>query len=157
MASYTATVETEIAADQASVFNHVIPIDLASIFKGHGPLPAVTGVQNQTGPWDKVGQSRTVLLSDGSSAREIITRLEAHHYFRYTVSDFSGGLRFFTTAADGQWWFEPVSSSGPTHVKWSYTFKARSLLSAPVLWFITRFLWRPYMRQALMSCKSQAE
>ena len=70
MSSLSATVEATVKADQATAFERIVPIDLASIFTGYGPLPAVTGIQNQMGAWDAAGQTRTVFLSDGSSSQE---------------------------------------------------------------------------------------
>jgi len=74
MSSFSAIVETEIAETQAAVFEYIVPIDLPLIFTGYGPLPAVNGVQNQTGGWNKAGQTRTVTLSDGSTSRELLTK-----------------------------------------------------------------------------------
>jgi hypothetical protein len=90
MRSFSVTVQTEVASPQAEALNYIVPIDLTSIFQGHGLLPVVKGTQNQTGAWDAVGQTRTVILSDGSSAQERLTGYEQPHYFSYTVSEFSG-------------------------------------------------------------------
>jgi hypothetical protein len=157
MSSFSATVQTEIAARQAAVFEHIVPIDLASIFTGYGPLPSVTGTQNQTGAWDAAGQTRTVTLSDGSPARELLTSYEYPHYLSYTVSGFTGALRLFTTSANGEWWFDTNPSSSATSVKWRYAFNSRSVFAAPILWLIANFLWRGYMRKALMLSKAQIE
>jgi hypothetical protein len=157
MSSFSAIVETEIAETQAAVFEYIVPIDLSLIFTGYGPLPSVNGVQNQTGGWNKAGQTRTVTLSDGSTARELLTKYDRPDYFSYTVSDFSGILRFLTTSANGEWWFETNPSSMATSVKWSYAFSSRSLFVAPVLWFITSFLWRGYMHKAIKLCKYKIE
>lgn len=157
MSSFSATVETEIVGQQAAIFDHIVPIDLTSIFTGYGPLPAVSGVQDQTGGWNAAGQTRTVTFSDGSSAREWLTKYEHPHYFSYMLSDFSGVLRFLTKSANGEWWFKTNPSKGTTQVKWSYEFKTRSLPTAPILWLITNFLWRGYMHKALMQSKSQIE
>ena len=157
MSSFTAVVETEIAETQAAVFEYIVPIDLPQIFTGYGPLPAVNGVQNQTGGWNEAGQTRTVTLSDGSTACELLTKYDYPHYFSYTVSDFSGVLRFLTVSANGEWWFETNPSSGATSVKWSYSFNSGSLIAAPVLWFITSFLWRGYMNKAIKLCKFHIE
>ena len=62
---------------------------------GYGPLPAVARVENQTGKWDAVGQTRTIRLADGTTARETLTSYDAPYYFAYTVSDVTGALRFF--------------------------------------------------------------
>jgi hypothetical protein len=37
----------DVAANQVNTFEHIVPIDLSSIFRGYGPLPAVTATQNQ--------------------------------------------------------------------------------------------------------------
>lgn len=157
MSLLSATVEADIKANQSVVFEHIVPIDLASIFRGYGPLPAVTNTQNQTGAWDAAGQTRTVLLSDGSSARELLTKYEYPHYFSYTVSGFTGVLRFLTTSANGEWWFNSDALSSKTHVKWHYAFNARSIFAAPVLWFIVKILWYGYMNKALALARLQVE
>ena len=153
----SATVETDIQADQSTTFMHIVPVDLTSIFRGYGPLPAVVGTQHQTGAWNAVGQTRTVLLSDGSSARELITKYEYPHHFGYTVSDFTGVLRFLITSANGEWWFSSDVSSGKTNVEWRYAFTERSILAVPILWFIMKMLWYGYMDKALALCKVQIE
>ena len=156
MSSLSATVEAVVKADQSAAFGHIVPIDLTSVFTGYGPLPAVTGVRNQTGPWDAAGQTRTVELSDGSSAQELLTGYEHPSHFSYTVSGFTGTLRFLTSRAHGEWWFNSVGS-GRTHITWRYTFDARSVFLVPVLLFITKVLWRGYMRKALWLTQVQVE
>lgn len=148
----TAIVESRVSASREQVFELIVPIDLTSIFVGMGPLPAVIGARDQTGQWDAAGQTRTVLLSDGTSASELLTEYRHPEYFAYTVSRFTGPFGWLVDRAEGEWWF---SSSGAalTDIRWSYTFVSRSLLAAPVLWLITKVLWRSYMKKALgMAC-----
>jgi Polyketide cyclase / dehydrase and lipid transport len=156
MPSLSAEVQVTANADQAAVFAHIVPIDLGSIFTGYGPLPAVTGTQDQVGAWDAVGQTRTVNLSDGSSAQELLTAYERPSYFSYTVSGFTGALRHFTSSAKGEWWFTTVGR-GRTNIKWRYAFNPKSALAVPILWFIANVLWRNYMRKALQLSKLQVE
>jgi hypothetical protein len=146
----------ETAVSREVAFERIAPIDLTTIFAGYGPLPAVTGVEEQTGAWDAAGQTRTVLLSDGSSARESLTNYEHPHYFGYTVSEFTGTLGLLASSATGEWWFIGV---GPdrTRIKWRYTFNAKSAFAAPILWIITHVLWRGYMRSALKLSVQQLE
>ena len=155
--SLPASVETVVAADEARCFLHIVPIDLAGIFTGYGPLPAVTGTRGQSGGWDAAGQTRTVLLSDGSTAQERLTGYRHPDYFSYTVGGFSGSLRFLAASAQGEWWFEPVPSAAATRIRWRYAFTARSVWVAPLLWFIATVLWRGYMRKALRLVKAQLE
>lgn len=156
MASLATTVETIIDVPRERAFWGIVPIDLRSIFTGFGPLPAVTGITDQVGNWDAVGQTRSVTLSDGSSAREGITGYKNPQYFSYTVSGFTGVFRFLTTSANGEWWFEPVSESR-THIKWRYAYHSRNVAAIPLLWFIVNVLWRGYMKKALSLSKRQIE
>ena len=102
MSSLSAIIETIVKADQAKTFEHIVPIDLKTIFTGYGPLPGVKATQDQVGAWNAAGQTRTVNLTDGSSAQELLTKYEYPNYFSYTVSGFTGVLRFLTTSANGQ-------------------------------------------------------
>ena len=156
MASLATTVETILSVPREQAFLGIVPIDLRSIFTGFGPLPAVTGITDQVGGWDAAGQTRSVTLSDGSSAREELTQYEKPRYFSYTVSGFTGTLRFLVASADGEWWFEPVSEV-KTSVKWRYAFNARNLAAIPLVWFIANVLWRGYMTKALSLSKRQIE
>ena len=148
MKPLSTTVEIKIAANQLAAFEHIVPIDLSSIFTGYGILPAVTGTQNQVGAWDTAGQTRTVHFADNSSARELLTTYAYPHYFSYTLSDFTGSLGLLASSAKGEWWFN-TDISGKTTIKWHYTFNARSIFAVPVLWFVANFLWRGYMNKAL--------
>lgn len=150
----TATVDTEFAVPRAQAFAHIVPINLPAIFTGYGPLPAVTATREQTGAWDAAGQTRTVQLSDGSTARERLTAYELPQYFAYTVSEFSGVLRFLAREARGEWWFVE-RGSGRTGIRWRYEFRPRYWLAVPLLALITRLLWRGYMAKALRLARQQ--
>jgi hypothetical protein len=155
----SSVVSIEVSVNITAAFSHVVPIDLRSIFKGYGLfLPAVIGVQAQTGDWDAIGQTRTVHLSDGSSAKELLSQYQEPDYFAYVVSDFSGILGFLITSAVGEWWFESYSSShNSTLIRWNYTFIPKSLLAVPILWIVNKFLWAGYMRSVISQVKSQLD
>ena len=157
MKTYSASVEADINAPQKKTFEHIVPIDLTSIFKGYGPLPAVLGTRDQKGAWNEAGQTRTVVMSDGSSAQELLTEYDYPSHFSYKVSNFKGALRAIVTSANGEWWFDPMTTSQRTHIRWTYVFTARSSFSAPIVWFITKFLWKGYMKKALFISKEQIE
>lgn len=157
MRSFATEVEAIVQAPLAQAFEQIVPIDLPSIFKGFGPLPAVTGTRNQTGGWDAAGQTRTVLLSDDSSAQERLTQYQHPKYFAYTVSGFTGILRFFATEAHGQWWFTEGASSTSTSIRWRYAFVSKSALVAPIVWLIANTLWHGYMRRALALSRQMVE
>src|SRR4051812_22571665 len=87
------TVEGEARTSADRAFGVIAPIDLTRIFRGFGPLPAVTGTREQTGGWDHAGATRVVELADGSEAREEITAYAAPMHFAYRLAGFSGPLR----------------------------------------------------------------
>lgn len=157
MRSTAAEVQTTVEAPAEQAFEHIVPIDLTSIFTGYGPLPAVTGTRGQTGGWNAAGQTRTVQLSDGSSAQEALTAYDYPKRFAYTVKGFTGVLRFFTREAHGEWWFERVPGQEATAIRWRYEFVSRAKFLEPLVCLITQQLWRRYMRKALSLSKAQVE
>jgi len=150
-------VQTIIEASTEDAFRHIVPIDLTSIFTGYGPLPAVTETRDQTGSWDAEGRTRTVVFSDGSSAQESLTGYEYPIHFTYRIRGFTGVLRFFTSEARGEWWFEHVPGRHATAIRWSYAFVSRAKFLEPLVCLFTQRLWRGYMRRALSLSKAQVE
>jgi hypothetical protein len=63
MLQTTSTAIGNTHVDRDTTFCFIVPIDLTTIFRGYGPLPAVVGTTDQTGAWDAAGQSRTILSS----------------------------------------------------------------------------------------------
>jgi hypothetical protein len=157
MPSTTAVVETTIDASTEIAFEHIVPIDLPSIFTGYGPLPAVTRTRDQSGSWDAAGRTRTVEFSDGSTAQESLTGYEYPARFTYRIKGFTGVLRFFASEALGEWHFEHVPGGLSTQVRWSYEFVSRARFLQPLVGLFTRTLWRGYMEKALSLAKAQVE
>lgn len=157
MASKTVQVHASIAAPVDRVFRHIVPIDLTTIFTGYGPLPAVVDTRDQSGGWDGSGQTRTVHLSDGSTAKEYLIAYDRPNSFSYIVSEFSGPLGYLAREARGHWSFSQHDGEAPTMVVWKYTFYARSWIAYSMLWLIAVFLWRGYMRKALHIAQQQLE
>jgi hypothetical protein len=149
------TVETDVRAPLEATFLAIVPIDLARIFRGLGPLPAVTGTREQTGGWDHVGASRIVELSDGSHAHEQLMAYEPPRHFAYRVDGFTGPLRRLVSHADGAWWFSDAGG-GVTHVRWRYVF-APCAARASVVRAVIAPLWGVYERRALRLAASEAE
>jgi hypothetical protein len=158
LTTISSMVSGKVGVDAIEAFRIVVPIDLRVIFRGYGLLPAVIGTSGQTGNWDGIGQTRTVHLSDGSDAREMITEYQTPDYFSYIVSDFSGSLGYLITSATGKWWFENSdSSSNVTVIRWSYTFIPKSFITVPILWIVNKFLWAGYMQSVMSRLKLQID
>ena len=157
MSSFATEVRAIVNAPPTETFERIVPIDLPSVFPGFGPLPAVSGTRDQTGGWDAAGQTRTILLADGSSAHETLTEYRYPGHFAYDVRGFTGILGRLAKEAHGEWWFDQGSSGASTAVRWRYAFTSRSAPVSPIVWFITKVLWRGYMRRSLTLAKVQVE
>jgi hypothetical protein len=148
MPSVTTTVSIRIDRAREPLFDWFIPIELPRILTGWGPVPAVIGTRDQSGPWDTVGSRRTVELADGSTAHERVTLYERPSAFGYTVDGFSGTVRHAAVEGRGRWTFD---AAGPeaTDVRWTYTFQARSRAAALLLTPVVKIAWRGFMARAL--------
>lgn len=133
------TVKAVARASIETTFDAIVPIALPEMFTGFGPLPAVTATREQTGEWDHAGATRTVVLADGSPAREEITSHERPHYFANRVSGFTARFRLLVRGARGEWWFSPASGEG-TRVRWRYTFEPRGA-ARPIVALAVARLW----------------
>ena len=142
------TVSAKVKAPIDQTFITIAPIHLPLIFRGYGPLPAVTKTRDQVGDWNAPGQTRTVLLSDNSTLQERLNIYERPATFAYTVSNFTGILNFLVESAEGEWNFTQIGDL--TQIKWVYEFKPKSFLVWPLVAMIAKFLWQGYMNKALL-------
>jgi hypothetical protein len=142
-----------IPVSQKAAFDGTAPIPLPTLFhRWYGPIPPIKAVKDQTGDWDAVGKSRTVLLTGGGSMREELTSYQAPASFGYTLSDVRGPLAPLVDHVQGLWAFEPVGTG--TKITWRWTIHPRSAFVAPVLPVFAK-LWLGYARQSLEELSNQ--
>ena len=142
-----------IPLGQKDVFRDMVPMPLPQLFRRwYGPIPPIKEVRGQTGDWDSVGQSRTVVLVGGGSMLEQLTQFDPPHSFGYTLSEIKGPLSPLVGRVDGVWMFEPFGSG--TNVTWRWTIHPRSGLTAPLLPVFGK-LWKGYARQSLEALSKQ--
>ncbi|HKP08542.1 MAG TPA: SRPBCC family protein [Microbacterium sp.] len=140
------TVQTRSPLAPGELFAFVVPVDLALVFRGWGPFPGVRGTENQTGAWDRAGQSRSPQLSDGSTAFEQLTEYTKGHSFAYELSAFTGQMRHLVRGVRGEWTFTPDGTG--TVVRWTYEFSPLAGRRFVIQWLVAP-LWRRYMVSAL--------
>ena len=165
------TVEGAAAVSAREAFERVVPRDDSTLFRGFLVLPAVVGVSEQTGPWDRAGEQRTVHLSDGSSFREELTRFvppatrDASGAFDYRVTAYTKLLALLVSDAEARWRFLPATSVGATGestgaarsvIRWSYGFRPRRGRTLVVRLLIGP-IWKVYMRRSMSECVRVAE
>ncbi|MFQ5564026.1 MAG: SRPBCC family protein [Parvularculaceae bacterium] len=148
MSAISTVVTASVEAPLARTFEIAVPIDVLAVMKPRGFLPGVARVENQTGPWNAVGQNRRLYLTDGSSVFEEIIDYAANHHFAYTVSRFTGVFSALVREARGEWNFTQTAT-GRTQIDWTYAFTPKSMLARPFVWLIVKLLWSGYMRKAL--------
>jgi hypothetical protein len=146
MASTTVEQSRAIPIELQRAFDVTLPIPLTAIFsRRYVLLPPIKQVRGQDGVWGQVGQSRTVVTTDGGTMRELLTEIHAPHSFSYRLSDISGPLWPLVDSIDGCWEFA-MQGTG-TLITWRWTLHPRSL-GVLVMPLIT-LMWRGYARQAL--------
>jgi Polyketide cyclase / dehydrase and lipid transport len=142
-----------IPVTSEAAFNGTVPMPLPTLFRRwYGPIPPIKSVVDQTGDWDAVGKTRTVVLTGGGSMREQLTSYDPPRSFGYMLSDVKGPMAPLVSRVEGLWSFEPAGTG--TRVTWQWTIHPRSALSAPVLPVFGR-LWLGYARQSLEELSNQ--
>ena len=139
----TAIAELTATASRTQTWNIATPLTPVGYYPKSGLLPAVTEVRDQSGAWDKPGQTRKLMLSDGGWVIEHTTNVEPYGYFAYNLTDFQKVFRRLVDHARAEWTFSEVD--GGTKIHWSYTFFPLNLAARPVLSLIVALLWAPYM------------
>lgn len=142
--------------DKPTAFSVAIPADLTHVLRGRGVLPGVRDVIEPSGNWDSAGDSRRVVMTDGSSAKETLTHYNDPDGIAYLIDAFKGPLGNLVTHSTGEWRFS-AEADNKTHVEWTFTFHPRSSLTAPLVSFIAKRLWPGYASAALTRVKELAE
>ena len=149
-----ATVELIASTPLEWTWDVLTPIDPARFYPRFGPLPATIKVTHQSGPWNTIGQTRRLELSDGGHVIETITDVEPHSFFAYELTDFQKIFSRLVDHARAEWTFTAVPEG--TLVHWTYTFFARKRWGWLVA-LIVRIWWEPYMRSVLPELVHEAE
>lgn len=144
--STSARAEGFASAKPSATFAILTPSDPTRFYPKYGPLPAVVEVRDQTGPWDAAGQSRTLVLGDGSTVVERLRVVDAPRRFAYQLTDFTGGFGSLVAFADAEWDFD--ASVEGTRIRWRYTFHAQPKRGW-VVRLIVGLLWSRYMKRVL--------
>ena len=152
----TSPVEIGINASAQKAFAIIVPAELSEVLLPKAPLPGVRTVEDKQGDWNKIGDSRQIIMTDGSSVRETLTTYNEHTGLSYRIDGFDGPLKFLVTHMEGEWTFRE-SGDNQSHVSWVFTFYPRSIFTAPIVSLIARHLWPGYAGSALTRLKNIIE
>jgi len=124
-----------------------MPMPLDQLFTSRsGPIPPIRETREQPATWDTVGQSRSIVLADGGTMREMLTTVDAPRSFGYDITDVTGAFKLLVSSAAGLWAFEPDGSG--CRITWSWTVHPRRPIGPLAMPVFARF-WHPYVRKAL--------
>ena len=129
------------------VYPALIHCDAVRVFRPVGALPGVAAVQLDNDRWGNQGDTRTIKLTDGSTARDALTAVAAPDSFTYTVSAYTSILRLLVSRGESTFTCSPTTTGG-TLITWSYAYTPRSALMRPLVWLIRVLLWERYMTAA---------
>jgi len=144
--STSADAEGFAPAKPSVTFGVIASSDPVRFYPRHGVIPAVVEVRDQTGTWDAPGQSRTLILGDGSTVIERIEVADAARRFSYRLTDFTGFFGTLVAFATAEWDFDAAVEG--TRIRWTYTFHAQPKRGW-VVRLIVRVLWSRYMKRVL--------
>jgi Polyketide cyclase / dehydrase and lipid transport len=126
MATVTVEGSRAIPVELQRAFEATLPMPLTAIFsRRYCLLPPVKEVRGQDGIWGQVGQTRTVVATDGGTMRELLTHVEPPHSFSYHLSDISGPMRPLVDTIEGYWEFSTRGTG--TMITWRWTLHPRVL------------------------------
>lgn len=136
-----------MAVDPVRAFDVLFATPREEIFvRRYAAFPPVREVRDQTGDWDAVGQSRTVVLGDGGTLRETLTSIDRPYGFGYLLDDIHGALRPFVTRIEGQWSVTPEGQGARIGWAWSLTPAAPP---ARLTMTVIGRMWQGYADRAL--------
>lgn len=113
-------------------------------FRGWGPIPGIKSAEFETRTSNVVGTRIRVTNLDGSTHVEGIVDWQPDRRLQLEMRNFSKPLSRLATRFVETWEFEPIGNG--TKVARSFELNAKSMLTKPVLWFISFFLKRAIAR-----------
>jgi hypothetical protein len=139
---YLISSSSVVPASPEAAFDAVLAAPLDELFPHRaGPIPPVRECTGQDGPWGTVGQTRTVVLADGSSNVETLVAADRPGSYRYRLSELTGPLKALVSGVDGSFSFVP--EGGGTRVTWSWSLHPANPVARLLLPVLGVF-WRQY-------------
>ncbi len=132
--------ETTLPLRPNEIAEQVLDITNWPDFEGYGPLPGIKSAEFEVRAPEIVGSRIRVENTDGSSHVEEIVEWEPERSLRLHMAEFSAPLSRLATDIGETWEFERAGDT--TNVVRSFQLHARSALTRPFLWLISKLLKR---------------
>lgn len=129
-------------------YDQVLTTPLPQLFsRRYAVLPPIREVRDQHGEWGSdLGQSRTIVLADGGTMQETLTRIDRPDAFGYTIGAITGPMRPLVGSASGLWSFAPAGTG--TRITWSWSVEPANAVGAAFMPVFSK-LWQGFARQGM--------
>jgi len=134
-APYLLSSSSVVPTSREIAFQGLLDAPLEELFPTwSGLIPRIRGCEGQGGAWGSVGQTRTVVLADGSRNLETLTVVDGPADYRYTLTDFTGPMKLLVRKVEGQFAFEADGEHTAVTWRWAVhpTSRVARLLLPPV-------------------------
>ena len=143
-ATYELSSASVLPGPPDAAFQCLVDAPLEELFTTRsGLIPRVRCSEGQVGPWGTPGQTRTVVLEDGSRNLETLVSVEPPGDYRYTLTDFTGPMKLLVRKVEGRFTFVP--EDGGTRATWSWTLHPTNPL-ARLVFPVLGASWRTMAR-----------
>jgi hypothetical protein len=137
--SYDVSASAVLDATPEVAYDAVMAAPLEEILgRRSGPIPGIARMEGQDGPWGTVGQTRTIVMTDGGRTLETLVLADRPSDYRYRITDVRGLMKPLVRSIDGRFTFVPEGSG--TRVTWSWTLHPTAL-GRPGMGLLA-FFWR---------------
>jgi carbon monoxide dehydrogenase subunit G len=141
---YVLSTSSVVPVPPEAAFQGLVDAPLEALFPTRsGLIPPIKGCEGQDGAWGGVGQTRIVVLADGSRNLETLVRVEPPGDYRYTLTGFTGPMKMLVRQVDGRFSFVPEGDG--TRVTWSWTLQPTNR-AARVVFPLLGASWRTMAR-----------
>ena len=138
--SFFVSSSTVVPVAPEAAFQGLLDAPLERLFPHRaGPMPAIARCEGQEGSWGTVGQTRNVVLSDGTGNLETLVGLTRPSDYRYRITGIEGPFKLLVSSIDGRFTFEPEGDG--TRVTWSWTLHGRNA-AARLAFPVVGIFWR---------------
>lgn len=116
-----------------------------------GPIAGAKIAEIIKGPYDHAGAQRKVIFENGDNIIEELLSFHKYANYSYRISAFSDFLKYLTSAAYSQVWFDTFDDK--TRISWVYSFTYKSIFARPILKLFLLFVYKKWMKNSLQNAK----
>lgn len=145
MAPYQLSSTAVFATTPEIAWDTLVAAPLEELFtQRSGPIGPVARTESENGGWGRSGQTRTVVLADGSRNLETLVAADrATREYRYRLTDFHGPFRLLVRLIEGSFEFTPDGDR--TRVTWTWLMHPTNPVAGLGLRVVGMF-WRRWAR-----------